>query len=255
MTNGIRDLSGEDLVRLFELMRGADSVELKLTVPETQQNATITALGLDPLDAHIRQVYFFDTPDLTLDAAGVAVRARRIQDDDGDTVVKLRPVVPDAIPDDVRRDAAFSIEVDAMPGGYVCSGSFKGTTDNQRVREVAAGSRRIKSLFSKGQQAFYRAHAPDGPELDDLVPLGPVNVLKLKYTPEKFPRKVAVELWFYPDGTRILELSTKCPPDQAFQAAAEARALLSSRGIEISSDQHTKTRTALDFFASRARKG
>jgi hypothetical protein len=254
MTNGIRSLSDDDLVRLLELMGGADSVELKLTIPDDQRQATLAALDLDPLEASIRQVYFFDTPDLSLDTAGVVVRARRIQDDDGDTVVKLRPVVPDAIAEDVRREPAFSIEVDAMPGGYVCSGSFKGTTDNHYVREVAAGSRRIKSLFSKGQRAFYRAHAPDGPELDDLVPLGPVNVLKLKYTPETFARKLAVELWFYPDGSRILELSTKCTPDQAFQVAAEARAFLTARGIEIASDQHTKTRTALDFFA-QARAG
>jgi hypothetical protein len=87
-------------------------------------------------------------------------------------VIKLRPVVPDQIPDDVRRDAAFSIEVDAMPGGFVCSGSFKGTVDNQHVQDAASGARRVRSLFSKSQRAFYRAHAPDGPDLDDLVTLG-----------------------------------------------------------------------------------
>jgi hypothetical protein len=169
--------------------------------------------------------------------------------------VKLRPVVPDQIPEAVRNETAFSIEVDAMPGGYVCSGSFKGTTDNEQVRQVAAGDRRIKSLFSKGQRAFYKTHAPNGPDLDDLVPLGPVNVLKLRYTPLKFPRKVTVEAWFYPDGSRIVELSTKCAPNEAFQAAAEARAFLSAQGISIVANQHTKTRTALDYFASGTRKG
>jgi type IV secretory pathway ATPase VirB11/archaellum biosynthesis ATPase len=73
-------------------------------------------------------VYFFDTPDLALDAAGVVVRARRIQNASGDTVLKLRPVVPDKIPDEVRRDAAFSIEVDAMPGGFVCRTARTSTT-------------------------------------------------------------------------------------------------------------------------------
>jgi hypothetical protein len=56
-------------------------------------------------------------------------------------------------------------------------------------------------------------------------------------------------LWFYPDGTRILELSTKCAPGQAFQVAAEARAFLSTTGIGLASDQQTKTRTALDYFS------
>src|SRR5918995_1777427 len=137
-----RALSDEDLVRLLDLMTGADSVELKLTIPESEHRASMTALKLDPLDAHVRQVYFFDTPDLALDAVGVVVRARRIQNASGDTVIKLRPVVPDQIPDDVRRDAAFSIEVDAMPGGFVCSGSFKGTVENQHVQDAASSAGR-----------------------------------------------------------------------------------------------------------------
>ena len=43
---------------------------------------------MDPLQAHIRQVVFFDTPELTLSKAGVVVRARRIQGGEGDTVIK-----------------------------------------------------------------------------------------------------------------------------------------------------------------------
>ncbi|HET6921074.1 MAG TPA: hypothetical protein VFI46_16665 [Jiangellaceae bacterium] len=75
-------------------MGGADSVELKLTVPGTPPEHDDHALGLDPLEAHIRQVYFIDTPDRALDTAGVVVRARRIQDDDEDSVVKLHPSYP-----------------------------------------------------------------------------------------------------------------------------------------------------------------
>ena len=51
----------------MELARGSDSVELKLTVPETDQRSTVAALDMDPLDAQIRQVFFFDTPDLVLE--------------------------------------------------------------------------------------------------------------------------------------------------------------------------------------------
>ena len=47
---------------------------------------------MDALDAQIRQIFFFDTPDLALDAHGVVVRARRIQGKGDDAVVKLRPV-------------------------------------------------------------------------------------------------------------------------------------------------------------------
>jgi hypothetical protein len=85
-----------------------------------------------------------------------------------------------------------------------------------------AGEAPLHKLFSKHQRAFFEAHAPDGVGLDRLTVLGPVTVLKLKLVPEGFDRKLAVELWFYPDGSRILELSTRCKPDDAFQVAAEA---------------------------------
>jgi hypothetical protein len=91
-------VADEDLGELVRLIRGADSVELKLSVPESQQRSTIADLGMDPLDAEIRQVYFFDTPGLALDAAGVVVRARRVQGKGDDSVVKLRPVVPGELP-------------------------------------------------------------------------------------------------------------------------------------------------------------
>ena len=81
---------------------------------------------MDPMDAFMRQVFFFDTPTLDLDRAGVVVRARRTQGKPDDSVVKLRPVVPAELPAEVREHKSFGVEVDALPGGFVCSGSFKG---------------------------------------------------------------------------------------------------------------------------------
>ena len=60
------------------------------------------------------------------------------------------------------------------------------------------------------------------------------------------------ELWLYPDGSRILELSTKCAPSQMFQIAVESRAFLAARGVDLSGEQQTKTRTALEFFSASA---
>jgi hypothetical protein len=44
----------------------ADSVEINLTVPIEERSRSAAALGVDRLDAQNRQVFFFDTPDLTL---------------------------------------------------------------------------------------------------------------------------------------------------------------------------------------------
>jgi hypothetical protein len=250
-----RPLLDEHLSEFFTLVRGADSVELKLTVPEASQRSAAHALGLDPLDAQIRQVFFFDTPDLALDRAGVVVRGRRTQGRPDDTVVKLRPVDPDKVERGLRRSPEFGIEVDAMPGGYVCSGSLKGLLETPQVKEVAAGGRRLRKMLSKAQRALYEEHAPEI-ELDDLAVLGPINVLKLKRPGKRLGgRKAVAELWFYPDGTRILELSTKCAPSEALQVALQGRAALGELGIDLTGTQQTKTRTALRFFSKELRAG
>jgi hypothetical protein len=244
-------LNDEQIQQVLALMKEADSVELKVTVPEEQQLSTARALELDPLQAQIRQVFFLDTPELALDQRGLVVRARRSQKKGDDSVVKLRPVVPSELPRDVRRAPGFGVEVDAAPGGYVCSGSMAGVPRAGDVHEAVAGKRRLRSLFSKEQRALFAAHAPEGMELDDLSVLGPIFVLKLKYTPEDFARRMVAEMWLYPDGSRILELSTKCAPAEAFQVAAEARAFLGSKGVDLHGEQQTKTRTALEFFSQQ----
>jgi len=73
----LTDLSGADLQHMLDVLSGADSVELKLTLLETKRAGVAQALGIDPLDAQLRQVFFLDTKDLSLNQAGVVVRARR----------------------------------------------------------------------------------------------------------------------------------------------------------------------------------
>jgi hypothetical protein len=244
-----KQLSDDDLQRLLTLLRGADSTELKLTVPDSEQRSAVAALGMDPLDAQIRQVYFFDTADLALNQHGLVVRARRVQQRADDSVVKLRPVIPDNLPASLRKSKKLVVEVDAMPGGYVCSASMKGSPAADGVKAVAAGDRPIHKLFSKQQQAFFVTHTPEGIGLDDLAILGPINLLKLKFSPRGYGRRLVAELWLYPDGSRILELSTKCAPAEAFDVAAETRAFLARQGVDLSGEQQTKTSTALEFFS------
>ena len=244
-------LSEQELSELLTLIKGADTVELKLTVPLSNRSKAGAALGVDPLDGEIRQVYFFDTPDLTLNKSGVVVRARRVQRKGDDSVVKLRPVVPDELPPELRLSENFGVEVDAMPGGYVCSGSMKHAMGPTEVRQAVTGIQPVHKLFSKEQRALYAAHAPEGIGLDDLSILGPVLVLKLKFAPEEYGRRLVAELWLYPDNSMLLELSTKCAPSEAFQIAAETRAFLTGHGIDLSGEQETKTKKALEFFSQQ----
>jgi hypothetical protein len=236
------------------MLGDVDTIELKHTVPADHHRATIGSLGLDPLNAQIRQVYFFDTPDLALNAAGVVVRARRIQGKGNDSVVKLRPVAPAELSSEIRSAPGFGVEIDAMVGGFVCSGTMKQTLKPTTVREAVTGNRPLKKLFSKRQRAFYAKHAPDDVGLDSLSVLGPVFVLKLKEVPEGFERPLVSELWLYPDGSRILELSTKCLPSETFEVAAATREFLVSHDIPLGGTQQTKTKTALEFFSAQLKQ-
>ena len=197
-------------------------------------------------------MFFFDTPRLTLNGAGVVVRARRIQGKGGDSVVKLRPVVPDQLPASLRKSPNLVVEVDAMPGGsYVCSAALKSPGGIDDAREVAQGTRPIRKLFSKQQRAFFAEHAPEGIGLDDLSVLGPITLLKLKFSTADYDRPLVAEMWFYQDCSRIPDLSTKCPPSQAFQVAAESRGFLTARGVDLTGKQQTKTKTALQYFSKQ----
>jgi hypothetical protein len=250
----MKTLNDKQVEELIGLMKHSDSVELKLTVADSAIRSTADALGMDPLQAEIRQVVFFDTPALTLSKAGVVVRARRIQGGEGDTVIKLRPVSPETLPPKVRESASVKVEVDTMPKGFVCSASMKGKTMADDVRAVILQKMKIRDLFTKNQRAFYKAHAPDGLKLGELSVLGPINLLKLEFKPDGLKRKFVAELWMYPDGSRILELSTKASRKEAFDVAAEARAFLLKKGLDLTAEQQPKTNRALKHFTDLLKK-
>ena len=140
-----------------------------------------------------------------------------------------------------------------MPGGFVCSGSYKGALGPDAVKPVIAGDQPIRTLFNKAQRAFFAAHAPEGVTLDDLTVLGPISTLKVKFQPAGFSRPMVGELWIYPDGSHIVELSTKCTPDEAIDVATESKQFLTSRGVNLAGEQQTKTKAALQFFVDELR--
>jgi len=243
-------VSGERLVEMIAAMRSSDSVELKQTIRGVDVQIAGNALGFDPIEAEIRQIVFFDTPDMALYHAGVVARARRIQGGDGDSVIKLRPVNPSELDRDVRESKHFGVETDVMPNGFVCSGSMKHETTAERVQDVLFKRKPIKSVFSKEQRQLFKTHAPKGVKLNELEVLGPVFVLKLKSELAEFERNIVAEVWIYPDGATVLELSTKSRPDEAFQVAAEFKAELITHGVDLSVEQATKTKTALEYFTA-----
>ena len=247
-------LSDDELVEMLSLIKGADSVELKLTIPESSQRATFEALGIDPLGAQVRLVHFYDTPDLELESpewscahAGWRRRATTPWSSCG-------PLYPSELP----RRAARVADVHGRGRRDARRPRLLGVAEGHAADAGARGRGGIaplRKLFSKEQRAFFAEHAPEGIGFEDLSLLGPIFVLKIKGAPAGFARKMVVELWLYPDGTRILELSTKCAPAEAFQVAAESRAFLAERGIEIAAGRRPRRRARrCEFFSKQLAK-
>ncbi len=114
---------------------------------------------------------------------------------------------------------------------------------------ATSGELSLRKLFSKEQRTLFAERAPEGVTLDDLTVLGPIFVLKLRFVPPELERRLVAEIWIYPDGSRILELSTRCTTTEAFEVAAQMRAYLAEHGVDLSGEQETKTRKALEYFA------
>ncbi|MGW4943010.1 hypothetical protein ACWEOZ_15670 [Actinoplanes sp. NPDC004185] len=237
-------LPGRELDRLLASARHADRVELKLVVPVTAHEATCASLGVDFSRASARKVYFLDTDDLKLKRHGVVARIRSVGDRADDSVVKLRPCVADELPARLRRSKRFGVEVDAMPGQFVCTGAIARRLGKNDVRKAVRGYRPLRTLFSKEQLALL----PGRIRIGDLSIFGPVDVRREKILPQGADFRLAVERWTYPDGSSILELSTRCAARAAVPVAAQLASVLRAYEIDLTGEQQTKTHTTLSYF-------
>ncbi len=84
--------------------------------------------------------------------------------------------------------------------------------------------------------------------------LGPTFILKSVFQATSMARRFVAEAWLYPDGSRILELSTKCLPSEAFQVAPRPGDTSARTASTVGAGtQQTKTKTALEFFSAQLR--
>jgi hypothetical protein len=239
----------EQLAGLLAALPGAGAVELKLTVPRADQRTVARNLGIDSLDARVRQVAFIDTLDLRASAAGVVVRARRTQRKPADVTVKLRPMLPADVPPGLRELPGFKIEIDASPVGYTSSASVTSEVADKKIKGLFTGSRELADVLHDAQRDLLADRLPEDVGLADLRVLGPVHLLKCKFQPEGYARQMTAEVWVLPGGGQILELSTKVSPSEAFQAAAETKVFLADHGVDLGAPQELKTKSALAALA------
>ena len=234
----------------LELDPSIGAIEIKITARARDEDAVRDALDSADIEAERREIYFFDTQELALFDSGVVLRARLVQDDTDDSTVKLRPVVPEELASFWTDLDGFEVELDAVGDDAICSAKLTVGQDRGEIRQVAAGVRPMRKLFSGTQEKLIEEHAPAEIAWEDLAVLGPVDVRKWEVQPKGFNYEVTIEEWVLPDYSDLVELSVKADPADAAKANDAFIELLRQRGIDTDGDAQTKTRAALRYFTT-----
>jgi hypothetical protein len=216
-----------------------DEVELKLVVRKKGSRS----LGINHDRGPARRIYFLDTPDLDLYRQDVIIRFRDRAHRRDDAVVKLRPVVPGRVPGWLRDADRFRMEIDALPGNAVCSGALKKRLHRGEVSRAVRAGRPLTKLLSAQQ----RKMLPPSVDFADLIVYGPIDVRCQNVKLRGFKRGLTAERWRYPDGSDLVELSTRCPFDEADAVAARVSTALRAYGVVPADLQVTKTEMALSW--------
>jgi hypothetical protein len=233
---------------------GVDGVEIKVTLRPDQELRGLRSLKLDEETAEVRVITFFDTPGLDLFHAGVALRARLVKGDADDSTVKMRPVDPARVSPKWHATEGFKLEADQTGDQTVCSASLTAVQDPKDIDAVGEGHKPIETIFTKEQVLFLSEFSPDPVVFDRLRPLGPIRVLRWKTKHKGFPHELTTEEWRLPDGEDLVEVSIKVEPAEAAAAFGAFEEHLRSLGLDPEGAQATKTRTALEYFASHLPK-
>jgi len=240
--------------KVAALVSGANSIEIKVTIPESQVDSSLARFGLTIANDEERYVYFYDTPDLDLHRAGIITRARRVVGDQHDSTVKFRPVIPDHVASKWRTFSDFKIEADASEKGVTKSASFSMPVRKGVIKRIAAGEIAIEELFTKDQQAFLLSMANRNIDFSTMMVFGPLRAHRWKFEDPGCPWPITAEVWVREDGARMMEASIKAPVVQAAAAMGGFTAFLAEFGAERDVEEQAKTRWALMYYAEKLRK-
>jgi hypothetical protein len=237
--------------KVAALVSGANAIEIKATIPESQVDSTLARFGLTIANDQERYIYFYDTADLD---PNQGLRRRRRRRRRARLDGEVQSVVPDQVAAKWRTFPLFKIEADASEKGVVKSASFSTPVQKGVIKRIAAGDKKIGALFTKEQQAFLLEMANRNIDFSKLLVFGPLRAQRWKFEDPGCPWPITAELWVREDGARLMEASIKTPVVQAAAAMAGFMAFLAEFGAEHDTDEQAKTRWALEYYANKVRK-
>lgn len=252
-----------DKGNMADALKNAD-VEVKISMFGEAADSACRTLGLEADDGKSLTIYFWDKPwtggndiRLPLSEAGVVIRLRKAAKGDADDLtVKLRPCVLDALPADWQasrdgKDWEFKIEEDWTGRNRAWAASLKVEDDFDRpTTEDGDGDRDSRRpRLTRDQQELLASVEITDDDLDDLVPLGPVQAIKWKPSRRDLIHPLTAEFWSVGPDLRLLELSLRAHPAEASSAQDLLERTLLDLGLQPPSPQTSKTRSVLTALA------
>jgi hypothetical protein len=237
-----------------EAITPRNGVEYKVTIAPSQAAAVRELLRLTDGKAERADIRFYDTPQLELSRRGIVLRSRAVHDGPDDVTVKLRPVDPSRVDARWFSENGFKVETDKVGERGVTSASLTESSKRGRIADVDEGKRGLASLFTGDQERLLAELGGQPVDFDALSILGPVEARKWRLSPKDGPGPLAVDEWTLPDGRQVLEVSIRAAQPQSEEAARALSDYLDAHGIHPASNQETKTKAALDYFAQHPRR-
>jgi hypothetical protein len=220
----------------------ADSVELKTLLVPPAGAAAEALTGRHAPPWSVRQTYLLDTAGLDLLTAGVEVRLRRRSRGRFDLAVSARRRGTDR---DLIVPRGARVEYDVVPEGVWQDIEVRREIDSSTAAAVIAGSTKSRDLLSPTQCSWAcrgGGEIVDDARLSELAVHGPLVVRRVKVAaPGLGLRRADLEHFRFPSGRELVELSTRCDPQEVAATAAGFEQLLDSRDVVVAPEYRTKT--------------
>lgn len=229
--------------------------EVKVSLPESDVRQVMTVYALHMGDALARDIYFFDTPDFALNAAGLVLRCRKTAREPDDVTVKLRPMKGADLAPSWLAVRGLKDETDIVGTQRIESVSLTVELPVGKIDHVVIGQNSLASLFPAVQQDLIAQYAKVQPDWSKVAAFGPVQARIWKMNAPGFHGPVTIELWRLPNNRRVIEFSYKAPVDQAADVQHKLDDLLAGHGFHGDAGGDTKTRLAVRFFKGERSPG
>jgi hypothetical protein len=213
------------------------STEVKLLLSPGEIPTTVATLKANKESSG--HVYFFDTDRRDLLSHGVIVRLRHGAS--SDLTVKLRPPQDKRITDPTGGKEDFKCEVDLTATEAKTSYSMRNKFSGTQIPENGSD---IYQALSEGQVGLLTV-AQMTIDWNQIKRVADIKATYWEIKLDSRSKKLRLELWQWPGG-RILELSSKVRTGEGPAEYEELRRLVVGKGLKLSADQRSKTRTVLE---------